>query len=151
MTLVHSFAGKRVAVFGLGGSGLVSAQALKAGGADVVAWDDNAASVAKAEAAGIATQDLRSIDWSKVAALVLAPGVPLTHPDPHWSVKLAQGAGAEVIGDIELFCRERQRLAPRSPFIAITGTNGKSTTTALIAHILRTVGKDVQLGGNIGT
>jgi UDP-N-acetylmuramoylalanine--D-glutamate ligase len=151
MIPVLFFAGKRVAVFGLGGSGLVSAQALKAGGADIVAWDDNAASVKKAEEAGITTQDLRNIDWSKVAALVLAPGVPLTHPEPHWSVKLAKDAGAEVIGDIELFCRERQRLAPHSPFIAITGTNGKSTTTALIAHILRTAGKDVQLGGNIGT
>jgi UDP-N-acetylmuramoylalanine--D-glutamate ligase len=151
MIPVHSFAGKRVAVFGLGGSGLVSAQALKAGGADVVAWDDSAASVKKAQEAGIATEDLRNIDWSKVAALVLAPGVPLTHPEPHWSVKLAQSAGAEVIGDIELFCRERLRLASKSPFIAITGTNGKSTTTALIAHILRSAGKDVQLGGNIGT
>ncbi|AMN44257.1 UDP-N-acetylmuramoyl-L-alanine--D-glutamate ligase [Rhodoplanes sp. Z2-YC6860] len=151
MTPVHSFASKRVAVFGLGGSGLVSAQALKAGGADVVAWDDNAASVKKAQEAGITAQDLRNIDWSKVAALVLAPGVPLTHPEPHWSVKLAQAAGAEVVGDIELFCRERLRLAPHSPFVAITGTNGKSTTTALIAHILRTAGKNVQLGGNIGT
>jgi UDP-N-acetylmuramoylalanine--D-glutamate ligase len=151
MIPVHSFAGKRVAVFGLGGSGLVSAQALKAGGADVVAWDDSAASAKKAQEAGIATEDLRTIDWSKVAALVLAPGVPLTHPEPHWSVKLARGAGAEVIGDIELFCRERQRLAPTSRFIAISGTNGKSTTTALIAHILRAAGRDVQLGGNIGT
>jgi len=151
MIPVVSFAGKRVAVFGLGGSGLVSAQALKAGGADVIAWDDSAASVKKAEEAGIATSDLRNIDWSQITALVLAPGVPLTHPEPHWSVKLAQAAGAEVIGDIELFCRERRRLAPRSPFVAITGTNGKSTTTALIAHILRTAGGDVQLGGNIGT
>jgi UDP-N-acetylmuramoylalanine--D-glutamate ligase len=151
MTPVHSFAGQRVALFGLGGSGLASAQALKAGGADVIAFDDSAASVAKANQAGIATADLRKIDWSKVAALLLAPGVPLTHPEPHWSAELAKNAGAEIIGDIELFCRERQRLAPRSPFVAITGTNGKSTTTALIAHILRTAGKDVQLGGNIGT
>ncbi len=151
MTPVRSFAGLRVAVFGLGDSGLVSAQALKAGGADVMAWDDSAASVAKANETGIATKDLRKIDWSRVAALLLAPGVPLTHPEPHWSVKLAQSAGAEVIGDVELFCRERHRLAPKSPFVAITGTNGKSTTTALIAHILRSAGKDVQLGGNIGT
>jgi UDP-N-acetylmuramoylalanine--D-glutamate ligase len=151
MTPVHSFAGQRVALFGLGGSGLASAQALRAGGADVIAFDDSAASVAKANEAGIATADLRTVDWSKVAALLLAPGVPLTHPEPHWSVELARNAGAEIIGDIELYCRERQRLAPRSPFVAITGTNGKSTTTALIAHILRTAGKDVQLGGNIGT
>jgi len=152
MTPATSFAGKSVALFGLGGSGLASAQSLKTGGADVVAFDDSAASLAKASPAGIATADLRTLDWSKVAALLLAPGVPLTHPDPHWSVKLAHQAGVEVIGDIELFCRERRRSrAPRSPFVAITGTNGKSTTTALIAHILRSAGKDVQMGGNIGT
>src|SRR5690606_38196927 len=131
---VTTFAGRTVALFGLGGSGLASAKALVAGGATVIAWDDNPASVAKAGAAGIATADLRSIDWSGVAALLLAPGVPLTHPAPHWSAVLAKEAGAEVIGDVELFCRERRRLAPISPFVAITGTNGKSTTTALIHH-----------------
>src|SRR6185312_7767175 len=120
MIPVTSFAGKRVAVFGLGGSGLASAQALIAGGADVIAFDDNAASVAKAKDAGVATADLRTIDWSKVAALLLAPGVPLTHPAPHWSVVLAKNAGAEVIGDVELFCRERRKLAADSPFVAIT-------------------------------
>ena len=151
MTPVTSFAGKTVALFGLGGSGLVSAQALKAGGADVVAFDDSAASLGKATSAGIETGDLRALDWSKISALVLAPGVPLTHPEPHWSVKLAQSAGVEVIGDIELFCRERRKLAPNAPFVATTGTNGKSTTTALIAHILRSAGRDVQMGGNIGT
>ena len=151
MTPVTSFAGKKVAVFGLGGSGLASAQALVAGGADVVAFDDSAASIEKAKAAGIATADLRTIDWSKISALLLAPGVPLTHPAPHWSAVLARDAGVEVIGDVELFCRERRKIAPNAPFIAITGTNGKSTTTALIAHILRSAGKDVQMGGNIGT
>ncbi len=94
---------------------------------------------------------MNAIDWSDVAALVLAPGVPLTHPAPHWTVEKAKSAGIEVIGDIELFCRERAKRAPRAPFIAITGTNGKSTTTALIAHILRTAGADVAMGGNIGT
>jgi UDP-N-acetylmuramoylalanine--D-glutamate ligase len=107
MIPVRSFAGKKVAVFGLGGSGLASAQALKVGGADVVGFDDSAASLEKAKAAGIATEDLRNIDWSGVSALLLAPGVPLTHPEPHWSAKLAKKAGAEVIGDVELFCRER--------------------------------------------
>jgi UDP-N-acetylmuramoylalanine--D-glutamate ligase len=82
---------------------------------------------------------------------VLTPGVPLTHPAPHWSVGLARAAGVEVIGDIELFCRERRRHAPNAPFVAITGTNGKSTTTALSAHLLAAAGHDVQLGGNIGT
>jgi UDP-N-acetylmuramoylalanine--D-glutamate ligase len=82
---------------------------------------------------------------------VLAPGVPLTHPAPHWSVGLAQAAAVQVIGDIELFCRERRRHAPKAPFVAITGTNGKSTTTALTAHLLACGGQTVQVGGNIGT
>jgi UDP-N-acetylmuramoylalanine--D-glutamate ligase len=94
---------------------------------------------------------LRDIDWSKIASLVLAPGVPLTHPAPHWAAVLAQKAGVEVIGDIELFCRERRARAPGAPFVAITGTNGKSTTTALIAHLAASAGMDAQLGGNIGT
>jgi UDP-N-acetylmuramoylalanine--D-glutamate ligase len=150
VTPITTFAGRKVAVFGLGGSGLVSASALLAGGADVVAFDDDAASVAKANAAGIPTADLRGIDWSRMAALVLAPGVPLTHPQPHWTLALATAAGVEIIGDVELFGRERAARAPDAPFIAITGTNGKSTTTALIAHILRSAGRDVQMGGNIG-
>jgi UDP-N-acetylmuramoylalanine--D-glutamate ligase len=148
---VTTFAGQKVAVFGLGGSGLSSASALLAGGADVVAYDDNADSVAKANAAGIPTADLRGVDWSKIRALVLAPGVPLTHPAPHWSVQLAQNASVPVIGDIELFCRERRRLAPDAPLAAVTGTNGKSTTTALVAHLAASAGMDAQLGGNIGT
>ena len=151
MIAVTTFAGQSVAVFGLGGSGLVSASALLAGGADVVAYDDNADSVAKANAAGIPTADLRTVDWSKLRALVLAPGVPLTHPAPHWSVDLAQKSAVPVIGDIELFCRERRQLAPDAPFVAITGTNGKSTTTALVAHLAASAGMDAQLGGNIGT
>jgi UDP-N-acetylmuramoylalanine--D-glutamate ligase len=151
MIPVSAFAGKKVAVFGLGGSGLASAQALIAGGAQVTAFDDSAESLAKAAQAGIATADLRALDWSAIAALVLAPGVPLTHPEPHWSVKLARSAGVEVIGDIELYCRERRRLAPHSPFVAVTGTNGKSTTTALIHHLLRSAGRSAELGGNIGT
>jgi UDP-N-acetylmuramoylalanine--D-glutamate ligase len=148
---VTSFAGKKVALFGLGGSGLASASALLAGGTDVVAFDDDADSVTKANAAGIPTADLHGIDWSRIAALVLAPGVPLTHPLPHWTVQLARKSSIEVIGDIELFCRERRRLAPDAPFVAITGTNGKSTTTALIAHLAASAGMDAQLGGNIGT
>ncbi len=150
MIPVTTFAGKQVAVFGLGRSGLLSAQALKAGGADVVAFDDNEKSVAEVRDAGITTQDLRELDWANVAALVLAPGVPLTHPKPHWSVALAQKAGVEVIGDIELFCRERAKAGLDCPLVAITGTNGKSTTTALTAHLLKSAGRDVQMGGNIG-
>jgi len=150
MTPVTVFAGRTAAVFGLGTSGLVTCRALIAGGASVIAADDSPASLAEASAAGIATGDLRSIDWSNLAVLVLAPGVPLTHPMPHWTVVLAQRAGVPVIGDIELFCRERAKSAPGAPFVAITGTNGKSTTTALVAHILRSAGRDAQMGGNIG-
>lgn len=151
MTPVHAFSGQRVALFGLGGSGLATARALKAGGADVVSWDDNEAARDKARAEGLAVADLAREDFAQCAALVLAPGVPLTHPAPHWTVTRAQQAGIPVIGDIELFCLERARLAPDAPFVAITGTNGKSTTTALIAHMMRVAGFDVQMGGNIGT
>ncbi len=150
MTPSTVFAGRDVALFGLGGSGLATARALIAGGARVHAFDDNAERVAQVKAEGIPVADLREADFARFAALVLSPGVPLTHPEPHWSVVKARAAGVEVIGDIELFCRERARLAPDAPFIAITGTNGKSTTTALIAHILRETGRDVQMGGNIG-
>jgi len=151
MIPVTAFAGKKVAIFGLGGSGLASASALLAGGADVIGWDDSAEAVTKAMSAGIPSGDLRQLDWSKISALVLAPGVPLTHPAPHWTVALARAAGVEVVGDIELFCRERRARAPKAPFVAITGTNGKSTTTALVAHLLGSAGRESQIGGNIGT
>ena len=151
MIPITSFAGKTVAVFGLGGSGLASCHALRAGGAEVIAGDDGADELAKAAQAGFVTADLRNESWSRFSALVLTPGAPLTHPAPHWTVFLARQAGVEVIGDIELFCRERQRHAPDAPFVAITGTNGKSTTTALIAHLMRVAGYDTQMGGNIGT
>ena len=151
MIPVTTAKGRRIALFGLGGSGLSTARALIAGGAEVTCWDDNPGTVEKAEADGIPVGDLHALDWASVDSLVLAPGVPLTHPKPHWSVDLAHASNTEVIGDVELFCRERRALAPKSPFVAITGTNGKSTTTALIAHILREAGRDVQLGGNIGT
>jgi UDP-N-acetylmuramoylalanine--D-glutamate ligase len=151
MIPVTTLAGKKVALFGLGGSGLATAKALVAGGAEVTAWDDNPDSVAKASVDGITTADLHTIDWSAQALFVLSPGVPLTHPKPHWTVDLARAAGVDIVGDVELFVRERRAHAPDCPFIAITGTNGKSTTTALIAHILKSSGRDTQLGGNIGT
>jgi UDP-N-acetylmuramoylalanine--D-glutamate ligase len=151
MTPVTCMAGRSLALFGLGGSGLATALALKAGGARVLACDDNPARMEAASAQGIETGDLRSADWSGFEALVLAPGVPLTHPEPHWTVGLAKARGIEIIGDIELFCRERAAIARQAPFVAITGTNGKSTTTALLTHILRRAGRDVQMGGNIGT
>ncbi|HMN74303.1 MAG TPA: UDP-N-acetylmuramoyl-L-alanine--D-glutamate ligase [Rhodoblastus sp.] len=151
MIAATTFAGKRVALFGLGGSGLATAFALRAGGTAVAVWDDNLSAREKAAAEGFAPVDLAEADWSQFSSFVLSPGVPLTHPEPHWTVKKAQAAGVEIIGDIEIFCRERREHAPEALFVAITGTNGKSTTTALTAHLFRAFGKDVQMGGNIGT
>ncbi len=145
-----TFAGQDVAVFGLGRTGISTCRALLAGGARPHAWDDNAKTRERAVAEGLQLVDLSQADWSAFAALALAPGVPLTHPEPHWTVKQAQAASVEVIGDVEIYCRERRARHPEASFIAITGTNGKSTTTALIAHILRSAGRDVQMGGNIG-
>ncbi len=151
MTPVTVFKDQSVAVFGLGGSGFVTAQALVAGGARVNVWDDNEHAREKARAAGLRIENLAGVDWRAFSALILSPGVPLTHPAPHWTVVKAKEAGVEVIGDIELFCRERRKSAPGAPFVAITGTNGKSTTTALVAHLFSCFGYDVQIGGNIGT
>lgn len=151
MTPVTVFNAEQVAVFGLGGSGMAAAEALTAGGARVIVWDDNSHAREKARAAGLRIENLAGIDWRELAALVLAPGVPLSHPAPHWTVAKAAQAGVEVIGDIELFCRARRKIAAKSPFVAITGTNGKSTTTALVAHLFRGFGDEVEVGGNIGT
>lgn len=148
MIAARTFSGTRVAVFGLAGSGLATAHSLIAGGAEIVAWDDNPDRVGQAAAQQVPTGDLRRQDWGRFAALALSPGVPLTHPKPHWTVDLAHGAGVPVIGDMEIFSRER--IGTSAPLVAITGTNGKSTTTALTAHVLAEAGRDTQMGGNIG-
>lgn len=150
MIPVATFAGRKVALFGLGGSGLATARALIAGGAQVIAFDDQPEKVAAAAAAGVPTADLKALPFDGFEALVLAPGVPLTHPRPHWSVVKAQEAGVPVIGDIELYERERRARAPGAALMAITGTNGKSTTTALIGHLLTAMGVPAHVGGNIG-
>lgn len=139
-----------VAVFGLGKSGLSTVRALEAGGATVMAWDDGEARRKEAIAVGVSLNDLSACDWSKIAALVLSPGVPLTHPEPHWVVKLAHEAGVEIIGDVELFHRVIRQHMPSARIVAITGTNGKSTTTALIGHMVQRCGGQGQVGGNIG-
>jgi len=150
MIPLTTYAGRKVAVFGLGLSGRVSAHALMAGGADVVGWDDGAASRDAAHADGIKLVDLRDANWSEFSALVLAPGVPLTHPEPHWTVQLARNSQVPIIGDTELFFLERAKRAPDAGVVAITGTNGKSTVTALTTHLLSDAGFDVEVGGNIG-
>jgi len=151
MIPIHVFEGNTVALFGLGLSGIASARALRAGGARVLAWDDAEASRDAAASQGIEITDLKLVDWTSCAALILAPGVPLTHPEPHWSVEKATQANIEIIGDMELFFRERKRLGSKARVVAITGTNGKSTTAALTAHVLKSGGLNVSLGGNIGT
>jgi UDP-N-acetylmuramoylalanine--D-glutamate ligase len=140
-------AGSTVAVLGLGRSGRTAAEALLAGGAHVLAWDDSAVARAAAQAANIPLVDLAAIDWRIPAALVLSPGIPHTFPKPHAVVAQARAAGCAVIGDIELLVRAR----PGCRFVGITGTNGKSTTTALIGHILAAAGRPAQVGGNLGT
>src|ERR1700722_2045558 len=152
MIPVRGFEAKKVAVFGLARTGLAAARALAAGGAEVVVWDESAAARDAAKAEGLVLEDLRSADWLKLSALVLSPGVPLTHPKPHWTVEKAREAGVEIVGDIELFART-VAAAPahkRPKIVAITGTNGKSTTTALVGHVCRQAGRDVRIGGNIG-
>ena len=151
MIPVRGFEGKTVAVFGLARTGLASARALVAGGAKVALWDDKAAGRDAAIAEGFEVTDLTQADWSEFAALMLSPGVPLTHPTPHWTVDRAKTEGVEILGDIELFART-VNAAPehrRPKVVAITGTNGKSTTTALIGHILAETGRAVRIGGNI--
>ena len=152
MITIKGFEGKTVAVFGLGRTGLTAARALAAGGASLILWDEKAAGRDAAAAEGFVVRDLWGIDWSGVSALMLSPGVPLTHPKPHWVVEKARAAGVEILGDIELFARQ-VNAAPahkRPKVIAVTGTNGKSTTTAMIGHICRSAGRDTRIGGNIG-
>jgi UDP-N-acetylmuramoylalanine--D-glutamate ligase len=143
-----TFKGKRVAVFGLARSGTACIEALRLGGAEVHAWDDSAPAVEKARLAGLPVSSLHVLDFAALDALVLSPGVPLTHPEPHWTVLKARHAGIAVIGDTEIFAREARVAGAR--VVAITGTNGKSTTTALIGHVLQACGLDAEIGGNIG-
>ncbi|MFO1123326.1 MAG: UDP-N-acetylmuramoyl-L-alanine--D-glutamate ligase [Hyphomicrobiales bacterium] len=143
-----TFAGQKVAVFGLARSGTACIEALRLGGAEVHAWDDSGPAVEKGVAAGLPITNLHELDFAGLDALILSPGVPLTHPEPHWTVLKARHAGIPVIGDTEVFAREASRAGAR--IVAITGTNGKSTTTALTGHVLGEAGLDVDVGGNIG-
>ncbi len=146
MITVPAYQGKKVGVFGLARSGLAAVHSLVASGAHVCAWDDN--SSAREKVRGYAV-DLYSLDFAGLDAFVLAPGVPLTHPEPHPLVVKANAASVPVICDMDVFQAARQTL-PSHKVIGITGTNGKSTTTALIGHVLACAGKPVAIGGNIG-
>lgn len=141
-----------VAVFGLGKSGLATAAALLQSGTPVWAWDDDESVRARAAAMGARLVELYGCDWSRPTALVLSPGVPHTHPAPHPVVTAARAHGVEIIGDVELFARAlRDGTLPQAAVIGVTGTNGKSTTTALIGHVLQTARRAAIAGGNLGT
>ncbi|MBK1636305.1 UDP-N-acetylmuramoyl-L-alanine--D-glutamate ligase [Rhodovulum adriaticum] len=156
MIPVHGYDGARVAVLGLGRSGLSAARALRAGGAEVLAWDDNAAARERAAAEGIAVSDLtRPGALDGLATLIVSPGIPHLYPAPNPVIAAAWAAGVPVDNDIGLFFRSFATAgwddfdtAPR--VIAVTGSNGKSTTAALIAHVIGATGRAVQLAGNIG-
>jgi UDP-N-acetylmuramoylalanine--D-glutamate ligase len=151
MIILRKYQDRKVGVVGLGKSGLATVSALLAGSAEVVAWDDSETSRA-AFSRQFMEGKARLLDpaqwvWKELEMLVLSPGVPLTHPQPHPTVIRAKEAGVRVVGDIELLC-EAYPLARK---IAVTGTNGKSTTTALIGHIIAAAGGKPEVGGNLGT
>ena len=153
MIPARAFANRDVGVFGLARSGLSSITSLKSVGARVHAWDENEEARKEAERLGAQLATFGAWPWQRIRSVVLSPGIPLTHPRPHPVVLAAREAGAEIIGDLELFAREIRpdRSAPgRAPVIAVTGTNGKSTTSALIGHILNSCGFHAGVGGNIG-
>lgn len=140
------FNGLPVAVLGLGRSGMATAKALMAAGADVWAWDDNEDVRARAREAGVALTDLKNCNWDELTTLVISPGIPHRHPEAHPVAKLAREHDCEIVCDIELL----GRAARDARFVGVTGTNGKSTTTALIGHIMQLGKVDVAVGGNIG-
>lgn len=156
MIAVRGYAGARVAVLGLGRSGLATAAALAAGGAEPLLWDDSAEARDKAAAEGFALTDLtRNAAFEGVAALITSPGIPHLYPAPHPVIARALEAGVPVDNDIGLFFQswaspawDDFETAPR--VVAVTGSNGKSTTTALIHHILQVAGRPTQMAGNIG-
>lgn len=137
---------QRIAVIGLGKSGHAAALALKAAGVDVACWDDAFAGRAKAERDGLPLVDFPSRGMAGFDRAVLSPGIPRRHPAPHPMVAAADAAGVPLVSDIDLLAEA----CPRARFLGVTGTNGKSTTTALIAHVLGEAGVPAEAGGNLG-
>ncbi|WP_425099115.1 UDP-N-acetylmuramoyl-L-alanine--D-glutamate ligase [Tropicibacter sp. S64] len=155
MIPVVGFEGHRVAVLGLGRSGLSAARALREGGAEVLVWDDNPAAREAAEAEGFAACEFKRVEaFEGVASLIVSPGIPHLYPTPNPVIALAMEAGVPVDNDIGLFFRSMGQgweVFDRTPkIVAVTGSNGKSTTSALIHHLLHAAGRDSQLAGNIG-
>lgn len=146
MIIVECFAGQTVLVLGLGRTGKAAAKAIQAGGGRVHVWDDNSALRTEAGNLDLTVTDPFILDWSTVSALVISPGIPHTFPEPHPVAQKARNAGVPIISDVDLLGRTQTA----SKYIGITGTNGKSTTTALIGHILKSARQNVEIGGNIG-
>lgn len=142
------FAGQRIAVLGLGRAGLPSARALARLGATVRAWDDSSRAVAEAQALGVTMGPLDDIE--SFDALLLSPGIPHTLPAPHPVAAAARAAGVPILCDVEFLYRAVRATGSQARFVGITGTNGKSTTTALLAHILDVAGVPNAVGGNLG-
>ena len=138
---------KKVGIFGLGKSGIASATYFRNKGYETFVWDDSIEAIKSLDIANIIAVDYQKWPWEELESVVLAPGIPLIHPKPHRVVELAHEHGVEVICDIEVLMRDASK---RAKFIGITGTNGKSTTTALIYHVLKECGVDAQIGGNFG-
>ncbi len=143
------FAGRRFAVVGLGRNGLPAAQALAAMGAEVFAWDDTAEARAAADAAGIRVRD-PLLERFNFDALVLSPGIPHRLPSAHPIAFRALRAGVQIFSDSELLFQAVRASGSKARFVGITGTNGKSTTTALLAHVLQAAGEVAAAGGNLG-
>ncbi|WP_170558598.1 UDP-N-acetylmuramoyl-L-alanine--D-glutamate ligase [Ruegeria atlantica] len=156
MIPVKGFSGQKVAVLGLGRSGLATARALQAGNAEPVCWDDNPAAREVAETEGFKCTDLRRHRvFDDIATLIVSPGIPHLYPEPNPVVAAALEAGVPVDNDIGLFFRsfagpEWNNYDTPPRVISVTGSNGKSTTAALIHHILTEAGREAQLAGNIG-
>jgi len=147
MIVPTSFQNQTVVVLGLGRSGLSAARALRQAGAHVLVWDDQAESREKASQDDLPLLDPASFSWTKGTALILSPGIPHTHPTPHPLVLSAQKAGISPLSDIELLSLTH----PHARYIGVTGTNGKSSTTALLGHCLQAHTLSTEIGGNIGT
>jgi UDP-N-acetylmuramoylalanine--D-glutamate ligase len=147
MIQIPGYLDKTVAVLGLGLSGLAASRAMQESGADVWAWDDNADRCAEAETAGVFVRNPIDANWHIMSALIISPGIPHTFPKPHPIAQKAKDASCPIFGDIELLMGSQKNAV----YVGITGTNGKSTTTSLIGHILKTTGKTIQVGGNLGT
>lgn len=155
MIPVRGVEGQTLAVLGLGRTGLSAARALRAGGAEVLCWDDGASGRAAADFEDLTLTDLNKIDWTGIASLIISPGIPHLYPAPHPVIAAAMDAGVPVDNDIGLFFRsfatsewDSMERVPR--VVAVTGSNGKSTTSALIHHVLENSGRSSQLAGNIG-